>query len=351
MASSPALMSNRLLSFISGPQNMTYLIQPKHFNVKYPRHATNHDLLHENTNFQRPLTEATSMSYFLQRVRYTAICRTIVDNLLSADTPIENVDYDLIIHLDSKIDKFMKELPPFFRLDEKSRLASQEIDRKLPQIPVQRYILNLSVQCRRIRLHQPFLLRRSLNHRYAYSRETCLRSARAVILVKKLLEDKASLLGTSHRRLFSIIYHLFLATVVLVMDLCFNADENCVERQRAEVREACRMLDGCASQSQLAGTYLKSLKEVMRKHNINMLHTESEISRGYDSGTTVVCHEESSISDSGRELLRDMVGEESITDQVGFALDSSWGEHIDLEQNPDVMNWDLLFADLDSRGS
>src|ERR1700712_4084127 len=132
---------------------MTYFIHPKHMSVNYPRNATNKDLIHENEDFRRPLNEPTSMSYFLQRIRFAEICRSIVDHLSPWVYDIENNNYDDVVFLDEKIETFLKELPIFLCLDEKSRKASEEIDQTLPQISIQRYIMNVSVHCRRIKLN------------------------------------------------------------------------------------------------------------------------------------------------------------------------------------------------------
>jgi hypothetical protein len=339
-----------MLSFVGGPQSMTYLFRLKDLSVNYPRNARDEDLLHESSTFQRSYSEATSMSYFLQRIRFADVCRYIVDTLYSSDTEIENMNYNKIITLDNRFEDFLNGLPKFLKLDEKNRRESAHTDMLLPQIPIQRYIINVNAHCRRIRLHQPFLIRRSLNHRYAYSREICLRSARAVISVKRLLDNDRSQFGSRHKGLFAIIHHLFLATVVLVMDLCFNLDEGQAEQQRTEVRDACRMLEECKSQSPMASKYLESLEAILRRHKIHLLNLPSGTATSIDQRPMSLGNGSLGFNGDGIEQDANQAFATNLTlSELDFDFDATWTEFIDLEHNLDVPNWDQLFADIDVR--
>jgi hypothetical protein len=193
--------------------------------TRRPLNVNDEDLLCDADTNERPLSDMTAMSYFLQRVRLAEICRCIVDSVPPFSS-LSEADYDDILMLDTKLKTFLEELPIFFRLDVDSVEKSREVDEQHPYTPVQRFAICGHAHMKRCRLHQPFLS--SHDTRYLYSRNTCLASARAVIQIcRQLHEGKVLKAGfaSTDRRLLSLIYFLFMATVVLVMDLCFNRQE------------------------------------------------------------------------------------------------------------------------------
>ena len=252
-----------------GTQEGTYNIHPKHMKVLLPRNADDEDLGDENINL--PLSEPTSLSYFLQRTRMGELSRSIADCLPLTLSDPEETNYDDVIHLDGKFENFLAELPVFFRLDDESLQQSREIDRKYPQIPIQRYMINGGAHTRRYKLHQPFLIRGSPNDRYSYSRDACLRSARAVIRTQRYLDKESTTAFASvHHRLCAVIHFVFSAIMVLVMDLCFNKVEGQDEERRAEVLSACKVLENAREQSTMASRFLDSLLDILRKYKIRL---------------------------------------------------------------------------------
>jgi hypothetical protein len=332
---------------MGGPQDMTYFIQPKHMNVRYPRNVNDEDLLTQPADFERQMSEATSMSYFLHRLRFSEICRDIVDRMSTSMSTIEGVNYDDVIYLDNQLDAFLKELPKFFVADDISIGASQETDRSLPQVPNQRYSINVFAQCRRIRLHQPFMIRGSHDTRYAYSREACLRSARAVVYATSLLGVGKSPFGLAHESSYFVIRHLFLATVALVMDLCFNRVEGQNEQRRREVMEICKKLEEYKENSPVAGSYLESLKNVLRKHNIHLKSPSVD-----PLSTEQLPNNEDVLSEDpieGADQISQAAKEQSM--DFDFDFDGDWQNCFDIRQNLDVTYWDQLFSELDSHST
>jgi hypothetical protein len=210
--------------------------------------------------------------------------------------------------------------------------------------------MNVSVHCRRIKLNQPYLIRGSLDRRFAYSREVCLRSARAVIHVKRLLEKEKSSFGSTHQRLFMIIHHLFLATIVLVMDLCFNRIEGHEEQRRVEVMDACKMLEDCKEQSDVAEKFLESLKDVLRKHKIlppSSFIDSTSAKESSVAGTSMLRNESTECTRHPDNLDPS----EGITLNIDIDFFQTWQNYIDSGQNLDMPHWDHLFSDLDSHGA
>jgi hypothetical protein len=262
------------LTGIGGSQEGTYLVQSRQMCVKMPRNINDEDLHQQKEDFQRPRSEPTSMFYFLCRIQLAEICRTIIDNLPPFSSGPENTNYEDIISLDGKIESFLQELPIFFRFDEDSRRKSQDVFCQFPQIVMQRYIININTHFPRCKLNQPFLIRGSLEPRFSYSRDDCLRSARTVIEINRQLAKETIPFIPDHGRLCGFIHQVFVAAIILVMDLCFNKIPGQEEARRAEVTDACKMLEDVKQQSPIAGKFLESLMDILRKYKIRLLPPE-----------------------------------------------------------------------------
>ena len=350
-----------------GIQEGTYRIHPKQMKVLLPRNADDEDL--GDININHSLSEPTSMSYFLQRTRMGELSRSIADHLPLAlsDNPDE-ANYDDIIHLDRKFENFLDELPVFFRLDEESLRQSREIDRKYPHIPIQRYMINGGTHTRRSKLHQPFLIRGgSHDSRYLYSRDACLRSARAVIRAQRYLDKEtttAALASVHHHRLCTVIHFVFSAIMVLVMDLCFHKVEGQEqdEERRAEVLSACKVLENAREQSAMASRFLDSLLDVLRKHKIRLPITNSAGLKdfpGGGGGTSIVVGAPVTYMPSSMEITvdsYDMVqqGNDAYVFDVekpftgGSGFGHVWQNYMEQGESFESLDWSNLLSDINS---
>ncbi|EEP76425.1 predicted protein [Uncinocarpus reesii 1704] len=267
-----------LLALAGGPQEGTYLIHPAHMRVCYPRNIDDLDDVDDvaaerHTLGDDPsLSQPTAMTYSILRIRLAEICRSVVDAVPPQFTDWGRVNYDDIITLDGQFEQYLRDLPSFFCLDEASLHKSREIDQKYPQLAVQRYIICSTFHSRRFKLNQPFLIRASSDGRYKYSREACLRSARTVIKIKWLLEHDGSPFASTHVRLATFLHTLFLATAVLVMDLCVNKNDGMEQESArwAEVVEACRMLQEAEKKSPMATKFLEPLVDILKKYHTQL---------------------------------------------------------------------------------
>ena len=332
--------------------------------VRYPRNINDDDLATMDHKFEHPLSEPTSMSYFLQRIHLAEICRDVVDSMPAPMSDLGQIEYRDVITLDGKFETFLMELPVFLRLDEESRQKGQVIDQMFPQIEIQRYLINLGLHNRRCKLHRPFLVQCSHEPRYLYSREVCLRSARSVFQVRRLLESGKSSFASAHLRLCAIVYYVFMATVVLVMDLCFNKTVTPEEEQqrKEEVMDACKMLKEARGQSAIAGKLLESLMDVLHKHKIRLLNLDADkafngsgaitsaasnvvtTAVDYASPFGEVIHDEP--LDGGNSIWMASNKKQLVNDDISPG--GIWQDYVELGANSDVVNWDHLFSDLDS---
>ena len=55
------------------------------------------------------------------------------------------------------------------------------------------------------------------------------------------------------------------------MDLCFDKADDQDEQCKAEVMEACKMLEEVKDQSAIAGKLLESLMDILKKHKVQLL--------------------------------------------------------------------------------
>lgn len=262
-------------------------MHPRQMAVNLPRNIDDKDLIYTNPPIDRPLCEPTTMSYDIQRIKLANLCREAVDLLPISVHDISTVDYQQVIALDQRFDVFLQELPVFLRNDEQSIQQSVQVVARYPQMRIQRQFLSMVLKTKRCKLHQPFLIRGSIDSQYSYSRTVSLKSARALIEEQRYIE---SLEKDSHPpypyRLTHRTYHIFMATIVLVMDLCFNktssannsnsnsnnvdVDDEETRVTKTEVMEACRKLYQDQVLPGLCTAYLASLMDVLRKHKVKL---------------------------------------------------------------------------------
>jgi hypothetical protein len=251
-----------LMSMGGSPLDGTYYIQARHMRVNVPLHCEDADLEQGNEPVERPWSEPTITSYYIHRIRLAQLSRTIADTMPLTNYELNMVDYDDVIALDRKFEAYFESLPPFFKLVKQHIGESEPVMHQRPYLAVQRYALNMIALTRRCKLHQPFLIRHSAHHRYDYSRQVSLQSARLVIQMRDLLSiDECGPFVAISGRHTGVVYHIFMATIVLVMDLCFNKavdGEEDVARKR-EVATACKMLADSKSRSVMASKYSYSI--------------------------------------------------------------------------------------------
>ncbi|KIX07653.1 uncharacterized protein Z518_02306 [Rhinocladiella mackenziei CBS 650.93] len=347
---------SRLLSLSGGPQEGTYFLQPRHMCVNIPCNVNDSDLTHDKPPVNLPLSEPTTMSYYIQRIKLADICRNVVDVMPLNGRDLALVDYQDVIALDDKFEAFFQELPVFFQTDEKSRLAAEPIMCQYPALQVQRYALRMIADTRRCKLHQPFLIRGSVDPNYAYSREISLKSARSCIRVWRLHEKEYQSILVASVKLTGVVHHVFMATIVLVMDLCFNKTAGDDAERKAEVREACKILEDVKCQSRMAHEFLESLMDILRTHKVR-LHNNPPPGDSTEEG---ILPDSTGMPQRGNGLSTTPAGQERQSYDDSWPppdnpqnylsdFDEIWKDYVEFGPNMDMPEWDNLFSDLDSR--
>lgn len=65
---------------------------------------------------------------------------------------------------------------------------------------------------------------------------------------------------------WSVMHHVFMAAVILLMDVCFNWDDILAKKRKEEVLDACRMLSKAQESSSTVREGINAMMGVLQKH-------------------------------------------------------------------------------------
>jgi hypothetical protein len=201
----------------------------------------------------------------------------------------------------------------------------------------------------------------------------CLRSARNALEVNRVLEKTKSDLGCAPARFGTVVHHVFMATVVLVMDLCFNKIEGQEEQRQAEVMGACRMLREAKQDSVLSKMFLDPLMDILQKHRALILSDQKPLSSPQPGANNCALPDKriyDTLKSVSQQPLRfpGVTSGNECTDNISpmapprpasqqyhmtethdcTGIDEIMQNYIDFGPNMDIPRWNELFADLDS---
>ncbi|CEJ61465.1 hypothetical protein PMG11_09998 [Penicillium brasilianum] len=252
-----------LMGFLSGPQEWTYTIHPQHMNVRRPLNRED-DIIGIDTGL--PLMMPTCMSYTLQRLRLAEVCREIVDAAAPYHLEGKELPYETLLDLDRKLQQAYSELPSFFRFDQSSRRQFATLYLKRPELAWQRAFIQQGYHSRLCRLHRQYFIRGARDPRYSYSHVVSLQSARKVLEVKRIMDEEAPLFTVNSSFFWAVTHHVFMAAVILLIDVCFNWDDILASKRKEEVLDACRLLSRAQQCSSVAREGINAMMCILRKH-------------------------------------------------------------------------------------
>ncbi|EED14775.1 conserved hypothetical protein [Talaromyces stipitatus ATCC 10500] len=259
-----------MLSRYAGPQEGSYSIHLCHMATRKPWNVNDEDLYDGMKNIDRPLSEPTEMSYFLQRIRLGEMCRELVDRMPLGITASDRSGYADVIAVDAQFLKFLGEIPEFFTLEAAEQPA--ELQKPLATgIIVQRYIIHSLVHSHRCKLHLPYLAKVSSNTQYSYSREACLEAARQTVRTEKLLERESVQFVHARFRISGVLQAIYIASIAFLLDMCFhNVRGQCDPERKVELLEACYILEEAVSHSPFTANLLESLDSIVQKYRLSL---------------------------------------------------------------------------------
>jgi hypothetical protein len=245
------------------------MIHLRHMRVDYPSNINGCDI-NSSGNYARPDDVPTEMTFSIFRIKVSAVLRDLVDAVWDAGCDVEELPYDLVLDFDRKFDAIIAEVDNIYnkvtnlfpsRASMNSRGQSETP--KMLYILTSHHRLILFCMLSRIsRIHRPYLIRGSKDPRYAYSRMICLRSARTVIeLGKGLIEQNRDF---DALKICASNNHMFLSTIILVMDYCFNRNEPRAKERKEEILDCFRVLESSRDESMIARRGLQKLQNLLR---------------------------------------------------------------------------------------
>lgn len=235
-------------------------------NVQQPSNTDDELIEKEGAVTSLPSCVPTDMSYALQRLKLAILCREIIDATSHDHLRGLELDYSKILELDRKFHQLISEIPEFFRLDPGSQRRFEPIYKERPAIAWQRYVLQQGFFSRLCRLHRHHFIRGAREPTFAWSHLIGLQSARKVIEIRKILDEGDLGYNPPVSVVWSVTHHVFMATVILLMDACFNWDDILAERRKEEVLDACRMLSKAHESSSLVREGIDAMMSVLRRH-------------------------------------------------------------------------------------
>ncbi|KAF5655022.1 hypothetical protein F25303_947 [Fusarium sp. NRRL 25303] len=244
-----------------GTSGATYLIQPNLINTNLPRHIDD-DNLSNSDRKERPLSEPTTMSYNLQRIKVAEVVRCISD--LMPHDPSE-ASCELLLSLDAKLGSVLCELPNFFRTELAESEETKQIDNAYPHIPMQRHLINLLINIFRCGLHFPYLPGRVNKPLHAFSRQASLKAARAVLSTQRGMTMIDMLHSADFMKIQGTIFHMFIGALVLTTDICCNQDG---QTQISELIEVLKKLDDVKGHSKMAAKLLDILTQLLVSYGV-----------------------------------------------------------------------------------
>ncbi|KPI34510.1 uncharacterized protein AB675_11044 [Cyphellophora attinorum] len=224
--------SDWLAGFSGGSQDGTYTFLPRFMHVDLPSDIDDECLTPDGFSKEPSPKRPTGMSSFIQRtklsfiqrIKLAGLCRDIVDVLPSVPWAADGIDYGTILAVDQRMEKFLSNLPPFFKLDADFDRAQAASHDETPWIAVQALGINFSLQVRRCRLHRPYHLLSTKEPTYEYSRTMYIRSARNALGLAHAMDELATNSGLKASPYWIVRQNVFTAGLTLATNVSHNLD-------------------------------------------------------------------------------------------------------------------------------
>ena len=326
--------------------------------TKKPLNINDDDVFDGMSRVERPLSQPTGMSYSLQRIRLAEISRNIVDRTPLVAASLGRPSRDDVMEIDTELQMLANDIPPFFSMSQTELMQTWELSQEqAADVCLQGYMVHFLLYAQWCKLHLPYFTRGFTDPLFASSRDMCVKIARLIVQAETNL-DKSGL-GTAARFKFTgLLLGVFMASVVLLMDLCINKSSPNHEQQRGEVSEAFRILEQAKNESETAAKFVGSLMLILRKHHVappGHPMPQATSRQPLESGSV---QQQTTSGEGATEGARAPLPVVSrVTDESGVnmaAEGDDWSYFNELaqsfEQGRDVgfFDWDDIFSSLDS---
>ncbi|KAL7419070.1 hypothetical protein Q5752_005906 [Cryptotrichosporon argae] len=190
--------------------NFACCIQPDQIKTALPANVEDEDLVDGQPLRPQPVHVRTRMSFQLAKLKFAEISQRQIWQANNNNHP----PYSFVLSVDRELRKAMLELPAFFQPDA-TRAAPTPTD---PQALVEHYekiTLSLAIHSRMLRLHRPWLSRGYEDERFAYSKEQCIRAARASL---RMMSDQTGVARFLEKWWIPLFY-VTVSGMVVIIDL------------------------------------------------------------------------------------------------------------------------------------
>ncbi|KAB8304590.1 hypothetical protein EYC80_003968 [Monilinia laxa] len=253
--------------FNCGSQNI-YHCHPRHMLVKKPLNINDEDVIDGMRGTEQPLSQPTTMSFQLLQLRLSEISHNMVDRSPLIMGFSGGLSHDVVMNIDTELQMLLNDTPPFFSMSVPELTANYQLDPShASKIVHQGYMFYSLLYAQRCTLHIPYFTRGLTESAYASSSQICLQSARLVIQTESQLGT--SRISATRYKFLGFLVPVFMASIVLLMDLCYSKKSSNYTKHREELTEAIRILEEAKHESETAKRFLDSLTHVLRKHEVS----------------------------------------------------------------------------------
>ncbi|KAF2159020.1 hypothetical protein M409DRAFT_30555 [Zasmidium cellare ATCC 36951] len=158
------------LNYASFPSNTATIMDFEHTPMRWPSDFSDSGRISNHKDGNDVLQRPTAVTYLLARMKLAAISRRAAIPTRGHSHNVNQDSYDQILALDREFERFLNDLPYFFRLDQESCQQSEALEPVFSLLPIMRYSIPTAAHSRRLKLHQTFLLRQAADERYQDSR-------------------------------------------------------------------------------------------------------------------------------------------------------------------------------------
>ncbi|PVI06410.1 hypothetical protein DM02DRAFT_609983 [Periconia macrospinosa] len=258
-----------MASKFNGLARGTYQCHPRQMMTNKPLNVDDEDVVDDMPRIAKPLSQPTSMSYFLLRIRLNEIARNLVDRTPFICATTGGPSLDVVMDIDTQMQQLHNDIPSFFALPPAEISKTYNIEyAKALTIARQGSDFDALFHSQRCRLHLPFARRGYTEPEYAPSRDLCIQSAR--LIIRNETAYYKSGLGEGGCRYVPLFYSMtvFFACTVLLMDYSYTQSSLQREKQKVEICDAVRLLEMVRSESELAAHFMDTMVAALQKHGI-----------------------------------------------------------------------------------
>lgn len=151
--------------------------------------------------------------------------------------------------------------------------------------------------------------------------------------IKRVMDEESPIMTPSSSLIWAVMHHVFVAAVILLVDVCFNWEDVLATKRKDEVIAACRMLTNAQQSSVVARKAVDAMMDVLRKHWIQdrgLKCPHAPLQRAEPRHPSMNTSQQGSSLEIPSDMLcASHTQERSQTQQVEMPLEDFWKEMLD----------------------